>query len=84
MSDEQFHEDHGHTVAAWTAVAIIILGSVISAVGFVIAMPWVVVAGAVVMLIGAITGKVMQMMGFGAQADAHTEPVAVLADETPA
>ncbi|RAY16485.1 hypothetical protein DPM19_06365 [Actinomadura craniellae] len=59
------HVDHGNTPAAWTAVTIILLGSC--------AIGWAVVAGSVplgaagaaVVVIGAVVGKVMQMMGLG-------------------
>jgi hypothetical protein len=56
---------HGNTVAAWTMVAIMIIGSIVSAVGMWIASPAVFWAGAVVIVIGGIVGKVLQVMGHG-------------------
>jgi hypothetical protein len=56
---------HGHTPAAWTAVAIIFLGSLISAVALPLAMPWLFFVGLGVIALGAIVGKVMAMMGLG-------------------
>jgi hypothetical protein len=59
------HEDHGHTAAAWTAVTIMFLGSCISGAAVIVALPWLFFVGLGVIVIGAIVGKVMQMMGMG-------------------
>jgi hypothetical protein len=64
MSSE--HDDHGNTPAAWTLVAIIIVGFTIGGIGFMIANIPVVIAGGVVCIVGVVVGKVMQMMGMGA------------------
>jgi hypothetical protein len=58
-------QDHGHTLAAWTAVLIILAGIFTGA--FAVAMLnwplfWV---GVGVIFLGLIVGKVMQMMGLG-------------------
>jgi hypothetical protein len=58
-------ESHGNTVAAWTAVVIMIVGSVIAGVSVWFVSPvgfWV---GIGVVVLGAITGKVLQVMGYG-------------------
>jgi hypothetical protein len=60
------HDDHGSTPAAWTAVTIIMIAFVVGGVGFVIAEPWVFWAGLVLVVVGVVVGKVMQMMGMGA------------------
>ena len=57
---------HGNTPAAWTAVAIMLVGSLVAAVGFVIPNLPVIIVGAVVILLGLLVGKLMQMMGMGA------------------
>ena len=69
MSQQQtapvHHDDHGSTPAAWTTVVIIALAFVLGTLA-VIAGNWPlfwVAAGLVV--VGAIVGKVMQMMGLG-------------------
>jgi hypothetical protein len=64
MSD-QHGESHGNTVAAWTAVAIILIGFTIGGVGMWLASPVTFWAGVVVVVVGAITGKVLQLLGFG-------------------
>jgi hypothetical protein len=65
---EEQHEDHGHSVAAWTAVGIILVGSAIASVGIVVANVPISVVGGVVIVIGAIAGKVMSMAGYGSSA----------------
>jgi hypothetical protein len=68
MSDgaHDAHEvGHGNSVAAWTAVVVIALGSLVSAAGVSVSTPWLFWAGVVVMALGVVVGKVMAMMGFG-------------------
>ena len=56
---------HGNTPAAWTAVIIIIVAFTVGTLG-IMAGNWVVfwIGGALV-IVGAIAGKAMQMMGLG-------------------
>ncbi len=58
---------HGNSPAAWIAVGIILLGSLISCIAVVIATPWLFWAGLVGILAGVISGKVLTAMGFGEQ-----------------
>lgn len=58
-------DSHGRTPAAWTSVAIMLLGSVVAAVAVVIAEPWLFFVGLGVIALGVIVGKVMSMMGLG-------------------
>jgi hypothetical protein len=59
------HDNHGQTPAAWTAVGIMLLGCIISAFG-VVYLNWPLFwAGLAVVALGAVAGKVMQMLGFG-------------------
>ncbi|HMM94528.1 MAG: hypothetical protein IE926_02215 [Micrococcales bacterium] len=60
------HEDHGHSVAAWTAVAIIIVAAVVMCVAVMFPNPWLFVGGAVLAVVGAVAGKVLSMAGYGA------------------
>ena len=57
--------EHGHTPAAWTAVAIILVGFVVGAFGVVLAQPWLAFVGVGIIVLGALVGKIMQMMGLG-------------------
>jgi multisubunit Na+/H+ antiporter MnhG subunit len=64
---EEVHEDHGHSVAAWTGVGVILVGSAVAAVGVTIASVALFVVGIVVCLVGAVAGKVLSMAGYGAK-----------------
>lgn len=69
------HEDHGHSVAAWTAVIIIIVAAAIMAVAVAFPNPWLFIGGAVLAVVGAIAGKVLSMAGYGtAGRDVDREP----------
>jgi hypothetical protein len=56
---------HGNSVAAWTAVGIIMVGFLIMCLSVAVTMMWIFVVGVVVVVIGAIAGKVLAAMGFG-------------------
>src|SRR6476469_1743119 len=56
---------HGHSVAAWTAVTILLVASAIMSLAVVLASVWMFVAGGVLVLVGVIAGKVLAMAGFG-------------------
>lgn len=62
------HEDnHGQTPAAWTMVGIMMVAIVIGGVALAIpnmALFW--IGGVGLIVVGAIVGKVMSMMGYGA------------------
>jgi hypothetical protein len=59
------HDNHGQSVASWTAVAIIALGALIGTVASVANEPVLYAVAAVVVALGAIAGKVLSAMGFG-------------------
>ena len=63
---DEFEEDHGHSLAAWIAVAVILVGAAVMALA--VAFPHMVwfIVGAVIAVVGAILGKVLSMAGFGA------------------
>ena len=60
-------EDHGHSVAAWTAVGIIIVASAIMSLAVVFPNVWLFVGGAVLAVVGGVAGKVLSMAGYGAE-----------------
>ncbi len=60
------HDDHGSTPAAWTAVSIIMIAFLVGGLGILIGQAWVFWAGVVLVAVGVVVGKVMQMMGMGA------------------
>ena len=59
------HDDHGSTPAAWTAVIIITLAFVVGTLAIILGnwpLFWV---GVAMVVIGAVAGKVLAMMGMG-------------------
>ncbi len=69
--DHEVHEDHGHSTAAWTAVAVIMAGSLVMSIAVVFPSVLGFVIGAVVAVIGIILGKVLSMAGYGSKASTH-------------
>jgi multisubunit Na+/H+ antiporter MnhG subunit len=60
------HDDnHGHSVAAWTAVIILIVAAAIMALAVLFPNVWLFVAGVVVAIVGVVAGKVLTMAGYG-------------------
>lgn len=69
MADTAHHDNHGQTPAAWTAVTIMMVGFLVGCIA-VVQLNWVLLGvGFVIVLLGAVVGKVMQMMGMGKPAD---------------
>lgn len=62
-------DEHGHSVAAWTGVGIILLGSLVAALGVVLLTVWLFVAGLGICAIGVVAGKLLSMAGFGSSKD---------------
>jgi hypothetical protein len=63
---EEQHEDHGHSVASWTAVGVILLGALIAAIGVLVPSLLLGIIGGVVVVLGAASGKFLSMAGYGA------------------
>lgn len=63
--EEKYH--HGKTPAAWTAMVIATIGSLIAAVGFVLpGINWLMVwVGLGILVVSPIVGGVMRKMGYG-------------------
>ena len=59
------HEDHGHSVAAWTSVSILMVASLVMAAAIVWPSAGMFIAGVVLAVIGIVAGKVLAMAGFG-------------------
>ena len=59
-------EDHGHSLAAWTAVGIIIVASAIMCLAVMFPNVPLFIGGAVLAVVGGIAGKVLSMAGYGA------------------
>ena len=56
------------TVAAWAAVGVVILGSLIVSLAVVFGLLWLGIVGGVVAAVGGLLGKLLGAMGFGAKA----------------
>ena len=65
MSDHHGGDNHGKTPAAWTAVTIMFVGFTIAGIAFVVPQHWLFWVGVGVIVLGAVVGKVMAMMGMG-------------------
>ena len=57
--------NHGHTVAAWALVGLVILGGVVMALAVILAETWLFAVGAGVAVVGLVVGRVLKMLGFG-------------------
>ena len=69
--DYEEHESHGHSVAAWTAVVVILVGSVVMSLAVVFpSLTWFLI-GAVIVVLGIIAGKVLAMAGYGDKASTY-------------
>ena len=69
MAENEIHEeDHGHSVAAWTAVVIILVGSAVASLAVVVTSTVLFVIGLVICVLGAVAGKVLSLAGYGAVA----------------
>ena len=69
--DHEEHESHGHSVAAWTAVVVILVGSVVMSLAVVFpSLTWFKI-GAVIVVLGIIAGKVLAMAGYGDKASTY-------------
>lgn len=64
MAEE--HENHGHSIAAWTRVGLMMLGSLFVAFGVAFGQHWLDVVGVVVAALGLVAGKALNRAGFGA------------------
>ena len=58
-------QDHGHTIAAWVAVSIVLAAFIIGGIAVLVS-AWTLFWAAVVLAVaGGVSGKVLQMMGYG-------------------
>lgn len=57
--------NHGHTVAAWVAMASVMVGATVIAVGLVVPASWLVWTGAGVIVLGLLVGGVLRKAGLG-------------------
>lgn len=57
--------NHGHTLAAWVTVIVVMSGSVTAALAVLFSMPWLFWVGMAIIVVGGVVGYVLKMLGFG-------------------
>lgn len=62
---EEIHEDHGHSVAAWTTVGFLLVASICVGVGVAWGLHPLYYIGGALALVGVLAGKALGKMGFG-------------------
>ncbi|RNI18149.1 HGxxPAAW family protein [Flexivirga caeni] len=67
MAEEfhEVHEDHGHSVAAWTTVVFLLVAALCVGVGVAWGLHPFYYLGGALAVVGVIAGKVLYKMGFG-------------------
>ena len=75
MAEHDPHESHGHSVAAWTCVGILLLASTVMSAAVLWPNVALFVVGAVIAVIGVVAGKWLSMAGYGAKPPTPREPV---------
>jgi hypothetical protein len=65
MSFESVDPGEGHSIAAWTAVTIMLLASAIGTVAFFLVIPWLVWASVGLLVVGLLVGWVLSKVGYG-------------------
>jgi|GEM_PF-1922935 len=79
-------EKEGKSIAAWTGVSVICLGSLLGCIAVGINSKWLFAVGCVVIVLGVASGKVLAMMGLGVYGsdgrprDGHDGPAAAATD----
>jgi hypothetical protein len=69
---EEAHDLHGNSPAAWTAVAVVLVAFTLGAIAMVLGPNWLLFwISVAIAVLGGLTGKVMQLLGFGVPADGH-------------
>jgi hypothetical protein len=65
MSFESVDPGEGHSIAAWTAVTIMLVAVTIGTVAFFLALVWLVWAAAALLVVGVGVGWVLSKVGYG-------------------
>jgi hypothetical protein len=70
VNEEVHHDLHGNSPAAWTAVTIVLVAFTLGAIAMVLGPNWVLFwISVAIAVLGALTGKVMGLLGFGVPDD---------------
>ncbi|TFC96981.1 MULTISPECIES: DUF6704 family protein [Cryobacterium] len=71
MSFESVDPGEGHSIAAWTAVTIMLLAITIGTVAFFLVIPWLVWASAGLLVVGLLVGWILSKVGYGVTISSH-------------
>ncbi|TFB53734.1 hypothetical protein E3T34_05850 [Cryobacterium sp. TMT1-62] len=71
MSFESVDPGEGHSIAAWTAVTIMLLAVAIGTVAFFLVIPWLVWASVGLLVVGLLVGRILAKIGYGVADTAH-------------
>jgi hypothetical protein len=58
-------ESHGHSLASWMLVALVLVGSFVVSLAIVLEVLWLAIIGLVIGAAGLVVGRLLQMAGFG-------------------
>lgn len=58
-------ESHGHSLASWMLVALVLVGAFVICLSIVVEQLWLTIIGVVFCVAGVVVGRVLQMAGFG-------------------
>ena len=64
---EEEHENHGHSVATWTLVGIVLVGTIVGCIAVMVPSWPLGIASAIIIVLGAVAGKVLSMAGYGGE-----------------
>lgn len=65
------HDAEGNSIAAWTAVIIMLVAFAVGTIAFWFELPWLVIASAVVLAIGPLVGWYLARAGYGVDGPTH-------------
>jgi hypothetical protein len=75
-STEDVHEEsHGHSVAAWTLVGLVLVGVFVACLAMVLDIIWLIIVGLIIVAAGLVAGRLLAMAGFGVHPPAGPAPV---------
>jgi hypothetical protein len=58
-------ESHGHSLASWMLVALVLVGTFVVCLAIVLELLWLAIIGVVICAAGVVVGRLLQMAGFG-------------------
>lgn len=72
MSSDHVEPGEGHSPAAWVAVTVMLIGIAVSTLALFIGQIWLVIAGAGVVVLGALLGFILAKAGYGVRGPKYT------------